>query len=138
MDLSFYNIRQFACEHFYAWEEGEDFFWLKKEWHKFESFFSNKRETEDFILALAYLYNSFCQEAYFATISDENVKKYEWIIENSEQIKETPESQKRKERIQNYFDKTLDILLEVYECPEELARQFVTIAIGFQLPGSVI
>ncbi len=130
----FYNIRQFACENFFAWENGEDFDWLKKEWNKFEPLLKNEKEVEDFILSLADIYNSFCHESYFAKITDEDVKKYDWIIEDTKPNPELPESRIKKERIQSYFDKTLDILLEVYHCPEEIARQFVTIAISFQLP----
>ena len=130
----FYNIREFACKHFYTWEYGADFDWLKKEWHNFEPHLKELTEVEDFILTLADIYKSFCAEAYFAKISDENVKKYSWIIEAPEPEPDPPETIIIKNRIKNNFDRTLDILLEVYECPEEIIREFSTIYIEFQIP----
>ncbi|HCE56618.1 MAG TPA: hypothetical protein DER09_02195 [Prolixibacteraceae bacterium] len=65
MRIPFKDIRLFAVEFFYAWEHGEDFDWLKKEWHRFESYFSDREDAEDFILALAYIYSAFCYESFF-------------------------------------------------------------------------
>jgi len=130
----FYSIREFACKNFYVWDNGEDFDWLRREWKKFEPMLKSEIDVEDFILTLADIYNSFCQESYFETINEEDAKKYDCIIDDTEQNVETPESQEYKERIQNYFNQTLDILLEVYKRPEEVLRQFATIAIDFQLP----
>lgn len=134
MKLDFQFIQRYAHLHFDTWEMHEDFEWLIKEWHKFEPLLKNEKEVEDFILTLADIYNSFCHESYFATITNEDVKKYDWIIEDTEPKIELPEIQIIKKRIQNNFERTLDILLEVYECPEEILRQFVTITIDFQLP----
>lgn len=130
----FYNNRQFACEHFYAWENGEDFDWLKKEWHKFEPYLTNKKEVQDFILTLAHIYNSFCHEAYFAETTNENAKKYEWLFDFVE--KDPLKAQIEKERVIKNLDKTLDIILKTYEFPNEIARQFVSIAIGFELSNN--
>ena len=132
--IDFYNIRQFACEHFYSWEHGVDFDWLKKEWHKFNPHLKDLAEVEDFILTLADIYLSFVHEAYFATITEEDVKKYAWIIEAPEPEPDPPKTIKIKNRIKNNFDRTLDILLEVYNCPEEIIREFSTIYIEFQIP----
>lgn len=129
--LDFYNIREIACQHFYKWEQGEDFVWLKNEWHKFEPHLKTKNEVENFILVLSDIYEHFCSESYFAKISDEDVKKYDWIIENPNLEPENPELTKI---IEQFFDRTLDILLEVYKNPDEILRQFISIAIGFEVP----
>jgi hypothetical protein len=129
----FYNIRQFACEHFFAWEIGEDFDWIKKEWKKFEPHLKNEREVEDFILSLAKIYNSFCHAAYFEDVTDEDIEKYPWIIQD--QDSEPSPNQELEKRIENYYDKTLDILLEVYTTPEEILRQFTSVFIDIQLPS---
>ena len=129
----FYNIRQFACTHFFKWEDGEDFDWLKKEWNKFEPYLNNLEEVENFILTLSDIYGSFCQEAYFERVIEEDVQKYSWIIEDPNP--ELFEDPKIKKRIERSFDKTLGILLTVYDCPEEILRQFTSIFIDIQLPA---
>lgn len=127
----FYNIKEFACKHFYSWEEGEDFIWMKNEWHKFLPHLNNLEEVESFILTLSNFYEKFCGEAYFAKISDEDVKKYPWIIENPNPPTEEPEV---IERITKFHDKTVEILLKVYGSPSEVLREFVSIAIDFEVP----
>lgn len=128
----FYNIREFACIHFYKWEDGDDFDWLKKEWYKFEPHLKEIQEVEDFILTLADIYGSFCHEAYFENVPDD-VKKYPLIIENpNPEPTQAPEITKR---IQGNYDRTLDILIKVYDCPEEILRQFTAIFIRFQIPN---
>lgn len=128
---SFYIIKEFASNHFYKWEEGEDFIWLKDEWHKFESHLKTEQEVEDFILTLSEIYEHFCSEAYFAKITDEDAKKYDWIIKDPNPPVEKQEITKR---LNEYYDRTLDILLEVYGCPDEILRQFISIAIDFEVP----
>ena len=132
----FHDIREFACKHFYTWEHGVDFDWLKKEWHKFDPHLKDLAEVEDFILTLADIYNSFCHEAYFATVTEEELKKCSGFIKTPEPepAPDPPETIIIKNRIKNNFNKTLDILLEVYRFPEEIIREFSTIYIEFQIP----
>ena len=37
-------------------------------------------------------------------------------------------------RVYNFFDKSLDILLKAYKNPRNIIREFISIAIGFELP----
>lgn len=128
MIVPFYDIRLFAEEHFNAWEHGEDFDWLKKEWHKFEPHISEQKEAEDFILALAYIYSAFCHESYFLKSKEGIVTIQEYVSEFEE---EHPEF---IERINKKFDFTLELLLKAYKRPSEILREFVSIAIAFELP----
>lgn len=59
--LDFYNIRQIACQHFYKWEEGEDFVCLKNELHNFKpNLISDNSEisTSNFTQSLATIQKS--------------------------------------------------------------------------------
>ena len=127
--IPFNDIRIFAAEFFYAWEHGEDFDWLRKEWHKFEPHLSDRTEAEDFILALAYIYSAFCYESFF-------LKSREGVLTVQECVDEY-ESKHAEfiKRIENKLDFTLDLLLKVYKRPDEVLREFVTIAIAFELPN---
>jgi hypothetical protein len=126
--LAFSNVKKFAVEHFNAWEHGEDFDWLKKEWHIFEPHISEQKEAEDFILTLAYIYSAFCHESYFLKSKDGIITVQEYISEFEE---EHPEF---TERINKKFDFTLELLLKAYNRPSEILRELVSIAIHFELP----
>ncbi|RIJ48758.1 hypothetical protein D1614_09515 [Maribellus luteus] len=126
--LAFSNVKKFAVEHFNAWEHGEDFDWLKKEWHKFEPLISEQKDAEDFILTLAYIYSAFCHESYF-------LKSKEGIMTIQEYVREFEEEHPVFiERINRKFDFTLELLLRAYNRPSEILREFVSIAINFELP----
>ncbi len=128
MKVPFYDIRLFAAAHFYSWENGEDFDWLKKEWTKFENHFQDVQEAEDFILVLAYIYATFCHESFF-------LKSKEGVMTVWDYAKDIePEHPEFMERINKKFDFTLDILLKVYDRPSEFLRELVSIAIDFELP----
>jgi hypothetical protein len=119
----FNKIRYIACEHFYAWEDGEDFDWLRKEWPKFQGYLKSNQEIEEFILTLAYFYNLFCLISYFEGASDiEKAILKPSVDDESAQV------------IYHNFDRTLDILLKVYTCPYEILRQFTTIYIQYEIP----
>jgi hypothetical protein len=119
----FYQIRGIACEHFYKWEDGEDFDWLRKEWPKFKRHLNSNQEIEEFILTLAYFYNLFCHISYFEGESD---------IEKA--ILKPSSKNDSDQVIYDNFDKTLDILIKVYTCPYEVLRQFSTIFIQYEIP----
>lgn len=127
--LAFSNVKKFAVEHFYAWENGEDFDWLKKEWHKFEPHVKNTREAEDFILALGYIYFAFCFESFFIKSSEGIATIQDYANETESDLPEFIERTNKK------FDFTLDLLLKVYRRPSEVLREFVSIAIAFELPN---
>ncbi|KJF44280.1 hypothetical protein [Draconibacterium sediminis] len=127
----FYHIREFACAHFYIWETGDDFDWLRKEWNKFEPRLKTRTEAEDFILVLADLYEGFCSESYFLKPTYELMKEFPFIVEDPNPEKEDPEIRKR---IETFRDQTLNILYEVYESSEEILRNFVSVAIDFEVP----
>jgi len=113
--IVFYKIKEFACEKFYAWEDGNDFIWLKDEWIKFIDHFYSEKHAKDFICCLSDIYDAFCNAAYF----EPNGSKYQ--LGQPEHI---------------YLNKTLDILLEVYERPEDIYREFSSIKIDWQMPHS--
>lgn len=126
--LAFSNVKKFAVEHFNAWEHGEDFDWLKKEWHKFEPHISEQKDAEDFILTLAYIYSAFCHESYF-------LKSKEGIITVQEYVSEFEEGHPEfTEHINKKFDFTLDLLLKAYNRPSEILRELISITIHFELP----
>jgi len=128
MKVPFYKIKNFAIEYFYAWEHGEDFDWLNKEWPKFEEHFQDVTEAEDFILVLAYIYSAFCHESFFLKSSEGVLTVQEYVNEFE---KEHPEF---IERINKKFDFTLELLLKAYNKPTEILREIVSIAIAFELP----
>ncbi len=128
MKVAFTDIRIFAAEFFYAWENGADFDWLKKEWHKFEPFLKDEREAEDFILALGYIYYAFCFESFFLKRSDAIATVQNYVYETESDLPEFVE------RTNNKLDFTLDLLLKVYIRPEEVLREIVSLAIAFELP----
>jgi len=111
--ITFYRIKEFACKNFHAWEDGKDFFWLKKEWGKFSDNFNNEKQANDFIICLSDIYDVFCHAAYF----ESNRSKYE--LENPHHTS---------------LDKTIDILVETYERPEDIYREFATIKMDWQMP----
>jgi len=125
---AFYDIRDFAAEHFFIWENGEDFDWLKREWHKFQDHFQNQTEAEDFILVLAYIYSAFCHESFF-------LKSNAGMLTIPEYVNEfEPEHPEFIERIDKYSDCCLELLLKTYSKPVEVLRELVSIAIAFELP----
>tara|TARA_B100000508_G_C11453470_1_gene275416 strand:+ start:1417 stop:1827 length:411 start_codon:yes stop_codon:yes gene_type:complete len=113
--INFYAIKVFACKNFYSWEDGNDFNWLKKEWEKFNDYFQSEKDAKNFIICLSDIYDIFCHAAYF----ESNGSKY---------------SLSQPEHI--YTSKTLTILLEVYERPEDIYREFSSIKIDWQMPHS--
>jgi hypothetical protein len=127
MRNSFKNIRIIAGEHFYIWPEGEDFYWLKSEWHNFMPHFKDGLTAESFILAMRDIYYSFCIESYFGEIEDEDWKRLGVIDDDSELTEE--EKQKRVA-----IDKTLDVLLEVYDTPGDIILQFTSIYVKQMIP----
>jgi hypothetical protein len=128
MIVSFNDIRIFAVTYFYAWENGEDFDWLKKEWRKFAPHINDKKEAEDFILVLAYIYSAFCHESFF-------LKSKEGIMTVREYANDLgQEHPEFVERINKKIDFTLELLLKAYHRPVVFLRELVSIAIGFELP----
>tara|TARA_B100000508_G_scaffold126864_1_gene111639 strand:- start:413 stop:841 length:429 start_codon:yes stop_codon:yes gene_type:complete len=113
--INFYKIKDFACKNFYVWENGNDFIWLKKEWDNFEKHLETEANAIAFICCLSDIYDVFCHAAYF----EPNVSKYE--LGQPKHI---------------YLSKTLDIILEVYERPEDIYREFSSIKIDWQMPHS--
>ena len=111
--ISFYKIKEFACKNFYAWEDGNDFLWMKKEWNKFYDDFKTEEQAKKFIECLSDIYDVFCHAAYFEPT-------------DSKYALGKPEH--------TYLSKTLEILLEVYERPENIYREFSSIKFDWQMP----
>jgi hypothetical protein len=128
-EIRFYDIRIFAVNFFYAWEDGVDFNWLRKEWPKFKPHFANQNEAEDFVLVLAYIYSVFCVESYFEKSCDSILTIQEYVNETA------PDHLEFTDRISNKIDVTLDLLLQIYIHPSEFLRELASIAIDFELPN---
>lgn len=111
--IKFYSIKDFACKNFYAWENGDDFIWLKEEWEKFEQYIETEANAKAFISCLSEIYDLFSHASYFAN----NGNEYE--LSNP---------------IHKYMDRTIEILLKVFERPEDVYREFATIKMDWMLP----
>ena len=61
--VTFYKIKDVAVQHFYSWEDGEDFDWLRRNWSKFN--LSSEEDAKAFIYAAGYIYSTYVKEAFF-------------------------------------------------------------------------
>ncbi|MBN1820754.1 MAG: hypothetical protein JW833_08555 [Prolixibacteraceae bacterium] len=130
--IDFRTIRAFAAKHFYTWPDGQDFNWLRKNWHKFEQYFSTESEAEDFIIALSYIYMAFCIEAYFEKPAD--VKEYlkiSWFVEDY--CSDEPFPGCYEEQINRGYKTALEILRKNYH-PDDILREFSSIKIDEFFP----
>jgi len=133
MSDNFHENRLFALEHFYVWENGEDFDWLQREWEMIGCINSTDKEyVEQYILTLAHIYDMFCHECYEKRCSIDDFKKYRLTVDDT--VIEHPADRLKKANQDEIFDDVLDSLICTYVTPEEIAKQFIGIGISYLLP----
>jgi len=124
--IDFYYIKELAVKHFYAWHDGEDFDWLRKNWSKFE--LETLEEAKIFIYCMGYIYDIYVCEAIKGKYTD-RIKTLEEYCEGHDH---------RTLEIQNLIKdnllKTYQKLYDVFKYTEELYREFSSITISFEPP----
>lgn len=124
--IEFYDVKDLAIKHFYSWENGEDFDWLRKNFEKFN--LSTIEEANTFIYCMGYIYSTYVSEAIKAKHTD-SIMTVELYCKYEDHL--THEIQRL---IEKNLIKTYQRLFDVYHYAEELYREFASISIEFAVP----